>query len=80
MTITSTQIYSAISHYQKTNGVTLSHETSNIEFIIEAMRTQSGNERVGIEEIEGLGDGVFVLGHGTYIPIDSNKVLFLQEV
>ena len=50
MTITSKQIFRAISHYQETNGVAKQIEERNVEFLIEAMRTGQDNNYVLIED------------------------------
>ena len=80
MTITSRQIFKAISHYQKNNGVTCTQEEGNTEALIEAMRTGESNDYVVIEEISGLGTGFFVKGHGSYFPNDFGSVTFVQSV
>ena len=80
MTITSRQIFKAISHYQKNNGVKESQEHLLTEKLIEAMRTGESNDFVVIEEISGLGTGFFVKGHGSYFPNDFGSVTFVQSV
>ena len=80
MTISSKQIFKAISHYQKTNGVTCTQEEANTEKLIDAMRTGESNDYVVIEEISGLGTGFFVKGHGSYFPNDLGSVTFVQSV
>ena len=80
MTITSRQIFKAISHYQKNNGVTCTQEEANTEALIEAMHTGESNDYVVIEEISGLGTGFFVKGHGSYFPNDFGSVTFVQSV
>ena len=80
MTITSKQIFKAISHYQKNNGVTCTQEEANTEALIEAMHTGESNDYVVIEEISGLGTGFFVKGHGSYFPNDFGSVTFVQSV
>ena len=70
MTITSKQIFRAISHYQETNGVAKQIEERNVEFLIEAMRTG-----------KGLGKGFYVKGHGCYFPNnDSGSVTFVLNL
>ena len=81
MTITSKQIFRAISHYQETNGVANQIEERNVEFLIEAMRTGQDNNYVLIEEIKGLGKGFYVKGHGCYFPNnDSGSVTFVLNL
>ena len=80
MTITSRQIFKAISHYQKNNGVKESQEHLLTEKLIEAMRTGESNDFVVIEEISGLCTGFFVKGHGSYFPNDFGSVTFVQSV
>ena len=80
MTITSKQIFKAISHYQKNNGVKESQEHMLTERLIEAMRTGESNDYVVVDEISGLGKGFFVKGHGTYFPNDMGSVTFVQSV
>ena len=80
MNITSRQIFKAISHYQKTNGVNAQQESLLTESLIEAMRTGEGNDYVVIEEISGLGTGYFIKGHGSYFPNDFGSVTFVQSV
>ena len=80
MNITSKQIFKAVTHYQKTNGVGVSQEHMLTERLIEAMRTGESNDYVVIEEIKGLGIGYFVKGHGSYFPNDFGSVTFVQGV
>lgn len=80
MTISSKQIFKAISHYQKNNGASCTQEEANTEKLIEAMRTGESNDFVVIEEISGLGTGFFVKGHGSYFPNDFGSVTFVQSV
>ena len=81
MAITSKQIFRAISHYQQTNGVAKKIEERNVEFLIEAMRTEQDNNYVFIEEIEGLGKGFYVKGHGCYFPNSSTgSVTFVRNL
>ena len=81
MTITSKQIFRAISHYQETNGVAKQVEERTVEFLIEAMRTGKDNASVILETIEGLGNGFHVKGHGSYFPSTDNfHVIFVQSV
>ena len=81
MAITSKQIFMAISHYQKTNGVSEKIEQRNTESLIEAMRTGENNSEVLIEEIEGLGKGFYVKGHGSYYPNNiSGSVIFVRNL
>ena len=80
MNITSRQIFKAISHYQKTNGVSDQQEFLLTESLIESMRTGESNDYVVIEEINGLGIGFFVKGHGSYFPNDLGSVTFVQGV
>ena len=80
MTISSRQIFKAISHYQQNNGVKASQEHLLTEKLIEAMRTGESNDYVVIEEISGLGTGFFVKGHGSYFPNDFGSVTFVQSV
>jgi hypothetical protein len=80
MTITSKQIFKAISHYQKTNRVKESQEHLLTEKLIDAMRTGESNDYVVIDEISGLGKGYFVKGHGSYFPNNIGSVTFVQDV
>ncbi len=80
MTITSRQIFKAISHYQKNNGVKESQEHMLTERLIEAMRTGESNDYVVVDEIKGLGIGYYVKGHGSYFPNETGSVTFVQGV
>tara|TARA_B100001093_G_scaffold429390_1_gene424608 strand:+ start:416 stop:658 length:243 start_codon:yes stop_codon:yes gene_type:complete len=80
MTISSRQIFKAITHYQKNNGVKETQEHMLTERLIEAMRTGESNDYVVVDEISGLGKGFFVKGHGTYFPNDMGSVTFVQSV
>ena len=80
MTITSKQIFKAVTHYQKNNGVQESQEHLLTEKLIDAMVRGEDNDYVVIEEISGLGKGFFVKGHGSYFPNDMGSVTFVQSV
>ena len=82
MTITSAHIFSVISHYQKTNGETALMEEKNTEALIEAMMKMEGNDYVTIQEIDGLGTGFYIIGHGCYFPNDiaTGAVTFVTSV
>lgn len=80
MTITSRQIFKTISHYQKTNGVTCTQEEANTEALIEAMHTGESNGYVLIDEVDGLGTGFHITGHGSYFPQDNDQVVFVTGV
>ena len=80
MNISSRQIFKAITHYQKTNGVNQNQENTLTESLIEAMRTGESNDWVVIDEIKGLGKGFFVKGHGSYFPNDFGSIAFVQSV
>ena len=76
MTISSKQIFKAIRHYQESYGDSSLH----IESLIEAMRTGESNDRVLIEEINGLGTGFYLTNHGTYFPTENDQVVFVTSL
>ena len=80
MNITSRQIYRAVTHYQKTNGVTCTQEEANTEALIEAMHTGESNDYVAIDEVDGLGTGFHIIGHGSYFPKYNDQVVFVTSV
>jgi cysteine synthase len=80
MNITSRQIYRAVTHYQKTNGVNQAQEETYTESLIEAMRTGEGNHYVTIDKVDGLGTGFHITGHGSYFPTKNEHVFFVTGV
>mgnify|MGYP003119207324 CR=1 FL=1 len=78
MTISSKQIFKAIRHYQEAKDFVAIN--LHIESLIEAMRTGESNDKVLIEEINGLGTGFYVTNHGTYFPTENDQVVFVTSV
>ena len=74
MNITSKQLSKIIRHYDP------NRPNSDLSDLLETLKTGIDYGRAMVEDYGSLGKGIHIQGHGSYIPIDGDEVLFLDTI